>query len=149
MSMIFISYAREDYLYACELYSGFRNAGLNPWMDKPPDPFTGLGLQVGQKWQAVINTKLREADFVVLLLSPRSVRKRGYVQIEFRTALSLMNEMPDDQVFVLPIVSELCDIPSLRVGQIDLQDLHWEEVKLSEISSFIKRIASSLRGRAP
>jgi hypothetical protein len=147
--MIFISYAREDYAYACELYLALAKAGLDPWMDKPPPPHEHLGIAVGQKWRTVIEAKLREADLVALLLSPRSVRKRGYVQTEFRTALSLMNEMPDDQVFVLPIVSEKCDIPTLRVGQIDLLDLQWEEVKPADIPAFVDRLAAGGKGGTP
>jgi hypothetical protein len=147
--MIFISYAKEDHAYACTLYLALKNAGLDPWMDKPPPPYEGEGLQVGQRWRTVLDAKLREADYIALLLSPRSVRKRGYVQTEFRTALSLMNEMPDDQVFVIPIVSETCDVPSLRVGQIDLRDLQWEEVKSAEIPDFAHRLAIAIRGRNP
>src|SRR5262245_37616955 len=100
--MIFISYAKEDYAFACDLYLALRAAGLEPWMDKPPAPFHGEGIQIGQRWESVLNAKIRAADHVLLILSPRSVRKRGYVQTEFRMALRLMNEMPDDQVFVLP-----------------------------------------------
>lgn len=148
--MIFISYAKEDYDYACQLYLALKSAGLDPWMDKPPKPYEADGLQVGQKWRNVINAKLKEASHVALLLSPRSVRKRGYVQTEFRIALSLMNEMPDDQVFVLPIISEKCDIPSLQVGQINLHDLQWEEVKAAEISAFVARLAAAaIKGVSP
>ena len=147
--MIFISYAKEDHAYACELYVALKKAGLDPWMDKPPAPYDGEGLQIGQRWRAVLDAKLREANHVALLLSPRSVRKRGYVQTEFRIALSLMNEMPDDQVFVLPIVSEACDVPSLRVGQIDLRELQWQEVRAAEIPVFATRLAAAVRGLAP
>ncbi|XUM19471.1 toll/interleukin-1 receptor domain-containing protein [Bradyrhizobium oligotrophicum S58] len=147
--MIFISYAKEDHAYACELYRGLAAAGLDPWMDKPPAPFEANGLQVGQRWAAVLNTKIRKADYVILLLSPRSVRKRGYVQVEFRTALQLMSEMPDDQVFVLPIVAEDCDVPSLKVGQIDLRDLQWEEVKASDIPIFSQRLATAMEASKP
>ena len=146
--MIFISYASEDHPYASALYVSLRKAGLNPWMDKPPKPFDGDGLKVGQKWRNILDAKLKEADLVVLILSPRSVRKRGYVQVEFRTALGLMNEMPDEQVFVLPIASEMCEIPSLRVGQIDLCDLQWKEVKAAEIDDFVGRLATEIGGRA-
>ncbi len=144
--MIFISYAKEDYDYACQLYLALKKAGLDPWMDKPPTPHAGEGIQVGQRWRIVLDAKIRAADYVALLLSPRSVKKRGYVQVEFRTALSLMNEMPDGQVFVLPIVPEACDVPSLKVGQIDLRDLQWEEVKPADIAAFVDRIAAGIRG---
>ncbi|MEH2562653.1 toll/interleukin-1 receptor domain-containing protein [Bradyrhizobium sp. AZCC 2289] len=147
--MIFISYAKEDHAYACELYLALEVAELDPWMDKPPTPYDGRGLQIGQRWSSVLNQKIRDADYVALLLSPRSVRKRGYVQVEFRTALQLMNEMPDNEVFVLPIVSEKCEVPSLRVGQIDLQDLQWEEVKPSEIAAFADRLTAIIKGHRP
>jgi TIR domain len=142
--MIFISDAKEDHEYAYRLYYVLKKAGLAPWMDKPPNPYEVGGLQIGQKWRSVINGKLREASHVALLLSPRSVRKRCYVKTEFRIALSLMNEMPDDQVFVLPIISEKCEIPSLQVGQFNLHDLQWEEVKAAD--SRAKPIA---RNRVP
>ncbi|WP_092021718.1 toll/interleukin-1 receptor domain-containing protein [Bradyrhizobium sp. OK095] len=147
--MIFISYAKEDHAFACELYLGLFSVGLDPWMDKPPPPHQINGLQVGQRWEAVLNAKIRAADHVLLLLSPRSVRKRGYVQTEFRMALRLMNEMPDDQVFVLPVVSEKCDVPSLRVGQIDLLDLQWEEVRQADIPTFVSRLALAAQGVRP
>jgi TIR domain len=147
--MIFISYAMEDHAFACELYGALAAAGLDPWMDKPPPPYQGNGLQIGQRWETVLNAKIRAADYVVLLLSPRSVRKRGYVQVEFRTALQLMNEMPDDQVFVLPIVSENCELPSLRVGQINLRDLQWEEVKPADIPAFASRLMIAIQGHGP
>jgi hypothetical protein len=147
--MIFISYAKEDHPFACGLYLALAAAGLDPWMDKPPPPYAGNGLQIGQRWETVLNAKIRDADYVVLILSPRSVRKRGYVQVEFRTALQLMNEMPDDQVFVLPIVSDSCDVPSLQVGQINLRNLHWEEVKQADISAFVGGLVIAIQGRAP
>jgi hypothetical protein len=147
--MIFISYAKEDHAYACALYQALEAAALDPWMDKPPPPYEGRGLQIGQRWASVLNQKIRAADYVTLLLSPRSVRKRGYVQVEFRTALQLMNEMPDNEVFVLPIISEKCEVPSLRVGQIDLQDLQWEEVKSAEIATFVDRLADNIKRHRP
>ena len=147
--MIFISYAKEDHSYASELYRALKGEGLDPWMDKPPPPYEGDGLKVGQKWRTILNAKLRAASHIILLLTPRSVKKRGFVQTEFRTALSLMNEIPDDQVFVVPILSESCEVPSLRVDQIDLRDIQWEEVKLAQLPDFVKRLATEIVGRAP
>lgn len=147
--MIFISYAKEDRDFACELYAQLHACNLDPWMDKPPSPHEANGLQIGQRWQTVLSQKLQAADNVVLILSPRSVRKRGYVQVEFRTALSLMNEMPDDQIYILPIVSESCEIPALHVGQINLKDIQWEEVRFTDIPDFAKRLADSINGRKP
>jgi len=144
--MIFISYAKEDHAYACKVYLALLAAGLSPWMDKPPAPYRANGLRIGQRWQVVLHAKLREANYIILILSPRSVRKRGFVQVEFRTALSLMNQIPDDQVFVLPVLAETCDVPSLRVGEIDLRDLQWEEVQEDQIKEFADRLAADING---
>jgi hypothetical protein len=143
--MIFISYAKEDYAFACAMYVAFRAENLQPWMDKPPAPFQANGLRIGQRWRSVLEEKLRSADQIVLILSPRSVRKRGFVQREFRTALGLMNDLPDDQVFVLPVLAEKCDVPSLRAGEIDLLDLQWEEVGEQELPAFATQIAKYIR----
>lgn len=146
--MIFISYAKEDHGYACQLFLALKAAGLDPWMDKPPAPHEDEGLKIGQRWRQALNEKLRSAGHIALLLSPRSVRKRGYVQTEFRIALSLMNEMPEEQVFVLPIISEPCEIPSLQVGQINLHDLQWEEVKANDIDGFVQRLSAEIKGNS-
>ncbi|WQO64669.1 toll/interleukin-1 receptor domain-containing protein [Sinorhizobium medicae] len=120
--MIFISYAKEDVAYAHKVFLALKAQALSPWMDKPPVPYQGEGLQIGQKWQTVLQARLNNADYVILILSPRSVAKKGYVQVEFRTALDRMNYLPDDSVLVLPILIEACEVPSLSVGNINLRD---------------------------
>ena len=79
---------------------------------------------------------------VVAALSPKTRLRPNRIP----NGTSLMNEMPDDQVFVLPILSEKCDVPSLRVGQIDLLELQWEEVKQADIPAFVDRLVASKVG---
>jgi len=45
---------------------------------------------------------------VVVLLSSHQVEKRGYIQKEIRVALELLNEMPDNRVFVIPARLDDC-----------------------------------------
>ena len=142
--MIFISYAKEDHSYASKIFLAFKKAGLSPWMDKPPVPYDSEGLRVGQRWRSVLNAKLREASFILLVLSPTSVQKRGFVQTEFRTALSLMNLIPDDQIFILPVLSKSCKVPSLQVGEINLLDLQWEIIEEEAIDGFASRLAAEI-----
>nr|WP_155249239.1 toll/interleukin-1 receptor domain-containing protein [Mesorhizobium loti] len=144
--MIFISYASEDHAYAAKLYAALRACGLEPWMDKPPAPFQGDGLQVGQRWLPTLVGKIRGADYIILVLSPRSVSKRGFVSREFRLALDLMNELPDDQLLVFPILAEDCNVPSLQVGSINLKDIQWEKVVDAELSDFANRLCARLLG---
>ncbi|ANG98671.1 TIR domain-containing protein [Brucella pseudogrignonensis] len=143
--MIFISYAKEDAAYAHKVFLALHAQELSPWMDKPPSPHTKEGLQVGQKWEVVLQEKLKIADYIILILSPRSVAKRGYVQVEFRTALDRMNYLPDDDVLVLPILIEPCDVPSLSVGNINLRDLHWDIIPHEHIDEFAIGLAERIK----
>lgn len=139
--MIFISYAKEDQAFAQDIYLALRRNGLAPWMDKPPAPFASEGLKIGEKWASVLQEKIAQAHYIILVLSPRSVSKRGYVQVEFRAALDRMNYLPDNEVLVLPILMEGCVVPSLTVGRINLSDLQWEVVGQNQIQAFVLDLA--------
>lgn len=99
MAQIFISYAREDFQHARELYQRLKAQGFRPWMDK-------VDLLAGQPWQPALERAMRESDFFVLLLSRNSVKKRGFVQREIRTALDLWEDKLADDIFLIPIMLE-------------------------------------------
>ena len=84
----------------------------------------------------------------MLVLSKQSVSKRGYVQYEFRTALELMNYLPDDEVLVLPTRIDDCEVPSLQVKNISLTDLQWEDVPIGEIQGYAQSLAEQFGGIA-
>lgn len=133
---VFISYASEDAEYAQLLYAELLKAGFEPWMDKPPAPYEHRGLRVGQRWRGEVERALRSADYIILMLSTRSVQKRGFVRYEFRVALDLMNMVPDGKILVLPIRLDDCVVPELRVGTILLTDLQWQDVRRANIPQF-------------
>ena len=145
---VFISYASEDAEYARSLYVELLNAGFEPWMDKPPAPYQHRGIKIGQRWRDEIERALRSADYIVLTLSTRSVQKRGFVRYEFRLALDLMNMVPDGEVLVLPIRIDDCVVPELRVGTINLTDLHWQDVRRADIAPFAAALHDNLVGGA-
>src|SRR4051812_20720683 len=105
---VFISYAKEDHSFAEELFLTLKAHGFEPWMDKPPAPFDLDGLQPGEDWRAVLAERIHSADRMILILSPASVAKVGYVQREFRLALEKMGEMPPGRRFAVPILKEPC-----------------------------------------
>lgn len=125
---IFISYASEDRAFAHELFLGLKARGFDPWMDKPPAPHQLEGLLPGEDWRARITAEVQAADKMILILSPISVEKVGYVQREFRLALDIMNELPPGERFAIPILKEPCDVPNLVVGSVSLGDLQWTEI---------------------
>jgi hypothetical protein len=101
---VFISYASEDFSFAVELYNYLLNSTFTPWLDKK-------SLLPGQNWDFQIKKALREAHYIVILLSKHSVQKRGYVQGEFKTVLTYCEEKLDDDIYLIPVKINKCEVP--------------------------------------
>lgn len=116
---VFISYAKEDIDFAQKVYHYLENSGFEPWLDKKK-------LLVGQNWKIEIDKALRKANFIVLLLSSTSVNKRGFVQREFKTALDFYQDKLEDDVFIIPLKINDCEVPS------SLSSFQWIEYENDE-----------------
>src|SRR5260370_33961960 len=101
---VFISYAREDFDSAVEIYESLEQLGFQPWMDKK-------NLMGGEDWDRAITLAVRKADFFLFCASSRSVNKRGAVQREIRLALEMWREKLDDDIYFLPVRLEECEMP--------------------------------------
>lgn len=121
-SKVFISYAREDAVSARRLADDLTCMGVEPWLDQEQ-------LLPGQAWESAIQTALEESDFVIVLLSQRQVGKRGYVQREIRRAVELLDEMPENQPFLIPARLDDCQSSHRRLSDVQWLDLFpsWEE----------------------
>jgi TIR domain len=141
---IFISYAKEDVDQARALYLALEDRGLGPWMDKPPPPHGAKGLVPGENWRARLEAEIRAARRAILLLSKTSVAKVGYVQREFRLALDVMNLMPANARFAVPLMIDDCAPPELVVDRISLSDLQWTTLNEIGMGVFIDLIEADL-----
>ncbi|WP_324670754.1 toll/interleukin-1 receptor domain-containing protein [Hymenobacter sp. GOD-10R] len=101
---VFISYAKEDYRFAESLYNFLNSNNFQPWIDKK-------GILPGQDWNFIIRKALREANYIILLLSDTSVQKRGYVQREFKLALEYYEEKLEDDIYLIPLKINDCQVP--------------------------------------
>jgi len=101
---VFISYAKEDIAYAERLYDFLEVSGFEPWLDKNK-------LKVGANWDFYIQKALRESTWIILLLSSISVRKRGYVQREYRAAITYAETKLEEDIYIIPILIDACDVP--------------------------------------
>lgn len=101
---VFISYAKEDYIFAEKLYYFLKENDFKPWLDKKE-------LLPGQDWNYILRKSLREANFIIVLLSNTSVQKRGYVQREFKLALEYCEEKLEDDIYLIPLKIDDCEIP--------------------------------------
>ncbi|EKT4499320.1 TIR domain-containing protein [Flavobacterium psychrophilum] len=124
---IFISYAKEDIIFAEKLYSYLELNDFRPWLDKKD-------LLPGQNWNFTIKKSLREADYIIALLSSNSVQKRGYVQREFKLALDYYEEKLEDDIYLIPLKINNCEIP------LALSKFQWTD--FNENDSFQKILQS-------
>lgn len=92
----FISYAREDRDTARRLYDDLREAGISPWFDEE-------SLVAGQNWREAIGLAVASCSHFVVIISEKSVNKRGFVQKEMRLAIEALEERPPDEIFVIPV----------------------------------------------
>lgn len=125
---VFISYAKEDRDRALHYYELLAQEGASPWLDVKK-------LLPGQNWEAEIERAFSEANVVVLLLSKRSVDKRGFVQREANDAIERLRYKQPTDIYVIPLLLEQCDVPAHIAGRLQYVDLStsgaWEQVRAS------------------
>lgn len=139
---IFLCYAKEDAKIVESIFLKLRNSGFKPWMDKPPKPYAHFGIKPGEKWDRAIRTAIRGCDYFIAFLSKKSVTKSGYVQREYRLALDILNELPPNRTFLLPVLIENCDVPDLKVGTESFHDFQWYLLYEKGIDELIEFISS-------
>jgi hypothetical protein len=126
---IFMIHAHSDRETVHDLYQRLVKDGLNAWLDAER-------LQPGQDWQNEIRNALLKCDVVLVCLSSGFDKQQGYRHEELKLALEKANFLPDDEVFIIPVRLEKCDMPeSLR---------HLHRVDLFKAGSY-KKLVGALR----
>ena len=117
---IFIAHANEDKPQVRELYTKLKQAGYKPWLDEE-DLIPGLN------WREEIPKALKSSDLFLACLSSTSIKKRGYIQKEFKMAMEMLAEMPSGTIYLIPLKLDDCEIPELRQSEygLNLRDLQW------------------------
>ena len=100
---LFLCHASEDKEFVDRLACELDKRALFAWYDKRE-------IFVGDSIIKKVNHRLRESDFLVAVLSPRSVVKPWVVR---EMSSSLMRQLRDRSIRILPVVIETCDIPPL------------------------------------
>ncbi len=108
---VFFLYSSMDRDKVEKVYSQSVEIGLKPWMDVKE-------LVMGMDWRKEIQKAMRNCDLVFIFLSGSAISREGYFQQEIRQALELVNEKPEDELFILPIRLDNCDIPKSLQGYI-------------------------------
>ena len=102
---VFLCHSAEDKPKVRELYQKLLADGIDPWLDEEK-------LLPGSDWDIEIRKAIRSSDAVLILMSSLSVSKEGYVQREIKIALEISYELPDGDIYVIPVRFEECEVPS-------------------------------------
>ena len=98
-----------------QLYNDLVSFGFKPWMDKKD-------ILPGEQWKSSIQKAIRNSDFFLACLSTRSVSKRSYIQIEFKDALKIWEEKLRDDIYLIPVRLDECNVPE------DFRHLQWVDI---------------------
>ncbi|AOS83129.1 hypothetical protein BIU88_02600 [Chlorobaculum limnaeum] len=128
----FLCHASGDKPAVRDLYNQLTEYGIDPWLDEED-------LLPGQDWRLEIPKAVKSSDVVLVCLSNKSTNKAGYIQKEIKYALDVASEQPEDEIYIIPIRLEECDVPEA------LSRWHW--VNLSQQNGF-ERLMRSLCIRA-
>ncbi len=105
METVFISYAREDHEIALSIFNLLEENGFSPWIDIKK-------IVPGQDWELEIDKAIRNSKIFLACLSTKSVSKRGFFQSELRKAMRVLDSIPEDDVYLIPIRLDDCKVPS-------------------------------------
>ncbi|MEM7586682.1 MAG: tetratricopeptide repeat protein [Acidobacteriota bacterium] len=103
---VFLSYSRRDSTFCLRIAEDLKRIGVDAWIDQ-------LDIPPGAPWDRSVETALRDASTVVVLLSPDSVRSESVLD-EVSFAI-------DSADLVIPIVVRECVIP-LRLRRLQYLD---------------------------
>jgi hypothetical protein len=130
---VFLAYVEEDLVAVRKLADSLHAAGFNPWLDKRK-------LLPGQNWPRSIQQAIEISDFFVPCFSRRSTYKRGTFQCELRYALDCAAEVPLDEIFIVPVRLEACDVPKRISDHLQYVDLFPERQKgLTRVVAAMRR----------
>jgi len=114
--MIFISYAKQDYKIAKQIYNDLKKTGLSPWLDKED-------ITVGENWKLAIRNAILKSSYFIALFSSNSVSKKGYVQKELKMAIDILDEFPPSSIFIIPVRLNNCNIEYERITSLQWVDI--------------------------
>lgn len=133
--IVFLSYAREDQRDAKKIFNYLEKNGVKTWAD-----FDNASLPPGSKWEPVIKKAIKESRYFLAILSSNSVTKKGYAQKELVIALNILDEFPEQDIFIIPVRLNECYPSHEQLKELRWVDMFpsWED-GINEIFSEIKR----------
>jgi purine-nucleoside phosphorylase len=103
---VFLCHSSEDKPEIRRLHQRLLADGYQPWLDE-------VDIIGGSNWEIAIEEAVRESDVVVVSMTPASIAKEGYVQVEIRHILRIAEEKPENVIYVIPLKLDECVVPRM------------------------------------
>ena len=136
---VFVSHASEDKPFVRKLVEALKGKNLNVWLDEEE-------LQVGDSIVTGVSQGLKNADYLVAVLSKASIGSR-WVQAELNA--TLMEELSGKGVAVLPVLIEDCELPTLLKDRVYADFSHGFNVGLQKLLAVFEQEGESAANAAP
>jgi hypothetical protein len=133
---VFISYSTDDAPFAASLADALRGRDLGVWFDQKE-------IHVGDSLMKRIGDGLRANDFIIVVLSPSSVRS-AWVQRELAEAMT--REINEKRVVVLPVLARRCDVPAFLTDKKYADFTRNSDLALESLASAIEHHYASYHG---
>lgn len=101
MLKVFLSHSSKDKAFTRKLASRLGEYDIKFWLNEAE-------INIGDSLMLRISSAIEETDYIAVILSHESVNSR-WVQVELQMAMN--RELSDNQIRVLPILIEKCEIP--------------------------------------
>ena len=107
--------------WSTRLADELRAHGVTVWLDRDK-------IMPGQRWQDAIRQAIREGDYFIACFSAEYVaRPRTYMHTEIGLAIEMLQQMPTNRIWFIPVLLSECEVPDRSIGGGQtLRDLHWE-----------------------
>jgi hypothetical protein len=131
--LVFLSHASEDKKQVRTLCKRLKADGFDPWLDEEH-------LLPGQDWNLEIEKAMRASDAILLCFSEVSVAKEGYIQREYKRAMTYLEEKPEGIIYAIPVRLDDCEIPQF------IRDKQWVDYPAGYdrlVMSLLKRAGGS------
>jgi serine/threonine-protein kinase len=114
---VFLAHCAEDKPRVRELRDQLLKMSARPWLDEDD-------ILPSRVWQTAVESGLKQADVVLVCFSQTYVEKGGYLRRELQLALELAAEHLPDEIFLIPVRLDECDLPEefQRRQRVDLYD---------------------------
>ena len=113
---VFVSYSRNDEKIVKEIVSRMTKAGVKLWVDYQ-------NLELGADWRMAIEREIPKSRYFLAMLSSSMLSKKGYVHKEIRTALDVLDEYPDSEVYIIPVRLDNCEVNDHKFSKLNYIDL--------------------------